>query len=585
MLTTKNAGDGEGLKVEAAGDSDALPNAIRRYSRVQLCATKISVIPSWFFALAVLACLILTGCKPPGPRALLDGEKLISRGQYDKAVERLKTATSLMESNAEAWNYLGLAYHQAGQPNEAVDAYKKALSLDQNLVEVHYNLGCLWLEQKKPDLAKAELTTYTLHRDRSPEGYLKLGEAQLALHDLAGAEKSFNQVRQLDAQNPEALNELGIVQMQRNRPTEAAQFFNAALRAKTDYAVAMLNLAIVSQNLGNRQYALQRYREYLALKPKPDNTEAVEAVARALEQDVNPTPAPIRLQAATNSAPQPTPARTANPAPARPNRAESPAPAPTRPTAASSTPPVEVTQVTPEPVIKGVPGNTAEPVVTSNSAQATAEHRGFFSRVNPANLFRGSDQKAVTNASRTTEVAPTPEPRPVVYPRYTYRSPKKPASGDRAAAEKAFVEGARAQEAKQLSEAAAAYRRATQADPAYFDAYYNLGVVSVQTGNLPQALAAYDTALTIQPDSRDARFNFALALRQANYPVDAANELEKVVAKSPNDVNAHYVLASTYAVQLRQTAKAREHYQKVLELNPNFPQAAAIHDWLWANPR
>jgi Flp pilus assembly protein TadD len=251
MLTTKNAGDGEGLKVEAAGDSDAQPNAIRRYSRVQLCATKISVIPSWFFALAVLACLILTGCKPPGPRALLDGEKLISRGQYDKAVERLKTATSLMESNAEAWNYLGLAYHQAGQPNEAVDAYKKALSLDQNLVEVHYNLGCLWLEQKKPDLAKAELTAYTLHRDRSPEGYLKLGEAQLALHDLAGAEKSFNQVRQLDAQNPEALNELGIVQMQRNRPTEAAQFFNAALRAKTDYAVAMLNLAVVVKNIGD----------------------------------------------------------------------------------------------------------------------------------------------------------------------------------------------------------------------------------------------------------------------------------------------------------------------------------------------
>jgi superkiller protein 3 len=147
------------------------------------------------------------------------------------------------------------------------------------------------------------------------------------------------------------------------------------------------------------------------------------------------------------------------------------------------------------------------------------------------------------------------------------------------------VEGARAQQARQLPEAAAAYRRATQADPGYFEAYYNLGVVSVQSGNYPQALTAYDTALAIQPDSHDARFNFALALKQANYPIDAANELEKVLAKSPSDVYAHYAVANIYALQLKQTAKAREHYQKVLELNPNFPQSAAVHDWLFANPR
>ena len=195
----------------------------------------------------------------------------------------------------------------------------------------------------------------------------------------------------------------------------------------------------------------------------------------------------------------------------------------------------------------------------------------------------------VTNTPKVTQVvAPTPEPRPVVYPRYTYHSPRKPANGDRSAAEKAFVEGSRAQQAKQLPEAGTAYRRATQLDPGYFEAYYNLGVVSVQSGNFSQALAAYETALAIQPDSHDARFNFALALRQANFPVDAANELEKVLTKSPNDPNAiwaHYALGSLYAEQLRQTARAREHYQKVLELNSSFSQAGAIRNWLGANPQ
>ena len=161
---------------------------------------------------------------------------MIERGQYAAAIERLKTATSLLSSNAQAWNYLGLAYHQSGDANDAADAYKKALALDQNLVEVHYNLGCLWLEQNRADLARAELTAYTLHRgDNAPEGYIKLGEAQLALRDLAGAEKSLNQARQFDAQNPEALNDLGVIQMQRGKPAEAAGYFNSGVEGEAGF--------------------------------------------------------------------------------------------------------------------------------------------------------------------------------------------------------------------------------------------------------------------------------------------------------------------------------------------------------------
>jgi len=569
MLTIKNTGGVKGLGAKNV----ILPRAAFR---------------ALFFALPLL-CLILTGCRPPGPRALLDGQRLIEHGRYAEAIERLKTATSLMSSNAQAWNYLGLAYHEAGQPNDAADAYRKALALDQNLVEVHYNLGCLWLEQNHPDLAKGELTAYTLHREKSPEGWIKLGEAQMGLRDWSGAERSLNQARLLEAQNPDALNDLGVVQMQRNHAMEAAQFFNAALRAKPDYAPAILNLAIASQQLGNRQYALERYRDYLSLKPRPTNSEAVEAVVRALEQGPTPTaavPRPTVTPAATTNATRPannTIARTPRPEPATPSNP--------RPVAAGNAP-TEVTQVAPEPVIRGAsePASptTAEPVVSSNST-SRSERRGFFSHVNPANLFRGSktqpESSTGTYSPSATQAAIAPEPRPVSYPRYSYRSSRKPAEGDRPAAQKAFVEGAQAQQARQLPEAITAYRRAIQLDPAYFDAYYNLGVVSVQAGNLSQALSAYETALAIDPGSHDARFNFALALKQANYPIDAANELEKVLAKSPNDIYAHYALGGLYALQLRQPAKAREHYQKVLELNPAFPQASAIHDWLWANPR
>ncbi len=120
-------------------------------------------------------------------------------------------------------------------------------------------------------------------------------------------------------------------------------------------------------------------------------------------------------------------------------------------------------------------------------------------------------------------------------------------------------------------------------DPAFFEADYNLGLVATEARNWPAALAAYELALAIKPDSPDARYNFALVLRQANYLADAVNELERLLAGHPNETRAHLALANLYAQQLHQPAKARSHYQRVLELEPRLPQAAAIRHWLDAN--
>src|SRR5215469_14379290 len=88
--------------------------------------------------------LWLAGCTPAGPRALLEGKRLIEEGKFPQAAEKLKVATSLLATNAQAWNYLGLACQYAGQRDEAERAYLHALKLDQDLTETHYNLGCLW---------------------------------------------------------------------------------------------------------------------------------------------------------------------------------------------------------------------------------------------------------------------------------------------------------------------------------------------------------------------------------------------------------------------------------------------------------
>src|ERR1019366_5147686 len=138
---------------------------------------KINSVPAAIFFLALA--LALSGCTPAGPRALLKGKKYLDRGDIADAVEQFKKATTLLTTNANAWNYYGVALQRAGQPDDAANAYQTALRLDRDLVEAHYNLGSLALEQNKPDLAKAEFTAYTLRRPNEAAAWLKLGFAQL----------------------------------------------------------------------------------------------------------------------------------------------------------------------------------------------------------------------------------------------------------------------------------------------------------------------------------------------------------------------------------------------------------------------
>ncbi len=526
----------------------------------------------------LMLAFFLTGCTPPGQRALLRGKKLLDRGDYAAAVEELKTATTLLPASAPAWNYLGVACQNAGQPADAAAAYQRAITLDRDLVEAHYNLGSLWLEQNKPDAAIAEFTTYTLQRRNDPDGWLKLGSAQLHASDFAAAEKSFSTALAESTNNAEALNGIGLARVERGRPREAAQSFAAAIQAHPDYGPALLNLATVAhESLHDNRLALQNYRAYLALTPRTANWDAVNEIASNLEQPANvaatTTPPPVsepRTQVV---------ARTTTPAKMQP---AAPRPVYNPPPRMMPSVPAQVVNVQPEPEIVTTPVKT----VYRNEAPAAAQPVAPAARPE-VNYF----QNGITPlpASGSTGLADSKsfqmvQPAPPTFPRYLYLSPRRPKTGNHAAASGAFTRAEMFEQDSRWPDALEWYRRAAQADPGWFEAQYNYGVLASRLRIYPTALAAYETALAIEPDSVDARYNFALALKTAGYDTDALDELQKIAAAHPDDVRVQLALGNLYAQQLRDPAQARRHYLKVLELDPHNPQATDIRFWLAANP-
>ena len=206
-----------------------------------------------------LAMVLQQGCQPPGPKALLAGERLIREGKYAEAAEKLKAATELLPQNAQAWNHLGLALHGAGRPGEAMRAYQQALALNRNLAAARFNLGSLLLEQNLYAEAASEFTTFTALEPNSFQGWVKLGTAQRHLRKLDDAEKSFFMATRIQGQNAECLNGLGLIQMQKKKPQEAFKYFVSAQQKQPGYGPAVLNQAIVAQQyFNNKPLALQK---------------------------------------------------------------------------------------------------------------------------------------------------------------------------------------------------------------------------------------------------------------------------------------------------------------------------------------
>jgi tetratricopeptide (TPR) repeat protein len=170
---------------------------------------------------------------------------------------------------------------------------------------------------------------------------------------------------------------------------------------------------------------------------------------------------------------------------------------------------------------------------------------------------------------------------------YPYATFEAPAQGNRAEAVRLVNQGIKAHRASHFREALDLYRSAVVADPSMFEAHYNRGVAAAEAGEIGEALRAYERALSINDTSVPARFNFATSLEKGGYPEAAVHELELLLDAHPDDpdeVRAQLALGNLLLRRFGDRARAREHYLKVLELDPQHPEAGTLRFWIEANP-
>jgi tetratricopeptide (TPR) repeat protein len=150
------------------------------------------------------------------------------------------------------------------------------------------------------------------------------------------------------------------------------------------------------------------------------------------------------------------------------------------------------------------------------------------------------------------------------------------------------------------------YQQALRLKPDYTDAHYNLGIVLAVMGRtdeatghfrhvLPaasadalahnnsglalsaqgrtdEAIEQYRQALRLKPDYADAHNNLGDALALAGKTEDAIRHCQQAVSLKPNDPQFHHNLGNALSLAGR-TSEAIEHYREALRRNPEFAEA------------
>ena len=554
------------------------------------------------------------GCTPSGPRALLDGERLIRQGQYAQAVKKLEVAVEKLPKYAQAWNHLGLAYHGAQQPDLAVRAYQHALALDRNLVAAHFNLGCLLLEQTNLPPAISELGTCTILQPNFADAWIKLGVAELRARQTTAAEQAFNRALVLKPRLPEILNNLGLAQLQRNRPREALTQFANALQAQPGFSPALLNQAVVyHQYYRNPQAALQKYRDYLALKPTPPQFQQVQETVRQLALAATPTPplaaSPAKpVLAAIPTAPpaKPAPATNLVQAPPPPvnsaqtnelssSRTATPAPKPAPPAVKPSPPPTPVptaaivaqveTPVLPPPrqetnlpsILPPPPPPTSTAARSTQKAAVTSipapeEKRTWLQHMNPRAWFGGTSKPLSptpltpsASSPKKNAAEPISSPSSTILPTVAVANlPASPIPASPAALP---------------SFPRYSYQSPAQPEPGdrpEAEKYFQRALNDHRNGKLNSAIESYRRAMQLDPAYFEALYNLAASALEIGDLPQALSASEKALAINPAATAAHY----NFALALQQAhypLDAVAEFEKATAADPkNAPAHLAL---------
>jgi predicted O-linked N-acetylglucosamine transferase (SPINDLY family) len=151
-------------------------------------------------------------------------------------------------------------HHQAGRLDEAIAAYRHAITLQDDLAEVHNNLGNALWARGRVDEAIAALRRAIALKPGAPQPHNNLGAVLNGAGRLDEAIAAYRRAIALEPAYPSAYNNLGSALWNAGRLDEARTALERAIALRPNYADAHNNLGNVAKDQGRLDEAIASFR-------------------------------------------------------------------------------------------------------------------------------------------------------------------------------------------------------------------------------------------------------------------------------------------------------------------------------------
>lgn len=116
------------------------------------------------------------------------------------------------------------------------------------------------------------------------------------------------------------------------------------------------------------------------------------------------------------------------------------------------------------------------------------------------------------------------------------------------------------------------FRSAVEADPNYYEAYMQLGII-YQAKNNPIAEGYYSNALKIRPRSEEALYGRGLWYQEHDQIDKAIQDYTSIIQINPAYKYAHFNLGYIHHIILKVYPEALKHYTKAINADPKYAEA------------
>jgi folate-binding protein YgfZ len=208
--------------------------------------------------------------------------------EREDAIALLKEAILLRPDFEDAYEVLGVILHRHHRVDEAVRYMKILERLNPNSVMAHTNLSVFYMTQgliAEAEAEKAKASQLELKRELDSKLAQREAEAERARlrREAESRIAMFQEVLEIDPEDPIATMGLGSAYMQLDQHASAIPYLRTATCAKKDYSAAFLKLGQCQENIGDVMGACETYRRGIEVASRKGDLMPLREMDRRLK--------------------------------------------------------------------------------------------------------------------------------------------------------------------------------------------------------------------------------------------------------------------------------------------------------------